>query len=893
MPSAPVVTTVGKLPLLLNSSIPAASMFSVFDADNDFITRYRIQDSDSALWTGYFTLNGVPVTNGSMNDILHTQLPGLSYVSGSQIGSETISIQAFDGSMWSAIATLQVFFVNPNVTAPIVQVQNVDVLANEIINIGAFISAFDPDGWPIEKYYLRDNRDTASSGFLMLGGLPLAQNVFHTIPADQIGSLNYSARQNYENEKLIIYAYDGAQWSARTELNIKTLPNLARPAVYYNTKQVGVELETTIADVLTWFDSDGNTIKAVEFWDTNPHANSGNLMYNGQALAPKEWHSFNWSDVNNLTFVGGKIGIEERLRFRVYDGRYWSNVGELLMKTMVRPVFSHQPFLHDEDLKSIQVSSWYSKLDTGPAFTMYQVIDMDGDANSARFRLGGSFLQTGVIHNLTPAQFNALTLQTGRYHDRELDTLLVRASNGFFWTPWAKTEFRTEPEYNMALRMINGSPDNNFNDWRDWGVWPPRITFSFMQDFPNYDVGEAVDDPPVWQPFAAQRNGIRAAMTLAEDYINVDFVEVSDAITDGEGRRGGILRIGNYFLDNSQSSMLRAFTFAPDDTIQNPQGGDMWFNLFWPEVSAGWNVGQISHSIFLTQFGGSIGLQDAGTVPALPALTRNKQYTVMAADGRPTGGLPAHFQLYDVWALQRLYGANNSTRTGNDNYTVANFLGNNPNGARVIWDAGGNDTITATGSQASMIDLRQGSFSHLNGVLNNVAIAFNANIENAVGSSGNDTLIGNHLNNVLMGGGGNDILWGNAGDDFLSGGVGNDTYIWKMGDQNLTIDEQAGTGIDVLEIDDSFPTLNSFSQDLAFRRDGLDLLIDIRLERGNTSDGIIRVVNQKWGAWRVETMVFNGVNIDLADVYEKSSADWKNFSVSNVVGTWGRLVNPA
>ncbi|HMP80232.1 MAG TPA: M10 family metallopeptidase C-terminal domain-containing protein, partial [Pirellulaceae bacterium] len=425
------------------------------------------------------------------------------------------------------------------------------------------------------------------------------------------------------------------------------------------------------------------------------------------------------------------------------------------------------------------------------------------------------------------------------------------------------------------------------------GVWPPRVTFSFMQDFPDYETGEAVDDPPVWQPFAAQRNGIRQAMLLAEEFMNVDFVEVSDAITDGQGRRGGIMRIGNYFFDNSQSSMLRAFTFAPDDTIENPQGGDMWFNLFWPEVSAGWSPGQISHSIFLTQFGGAIGLQDAGTIAALPTLTRNKQYTVMASDGRPTGGLPAHFQLYDIWALQSLYGANMSTRTGNDTYTVANFLGNNPNGARVIWDAGGNDTISGAGNQPVTIDLRQGSFSSLGGVLNNLAIAFNTNIENAIGSNGNDNLIGNHLDNVLLGGAGNDVLWGNSGDDFLSGGAGNDTYIWKMGDQNLTIDEQAGTGIDVLEIDDSFPTLNSFSQDLAFRRDGLDLLIDIRLERGNTSDGIIRIVNQKWGSWRVETMVFNGVNVDLADVYEKSTSDWGHFSVSNVVGMWGRLVNPA
>ena len=47
--------------------------------------------------------------------------------------------------------------------------------------------------------------------------------------------------------------------------------------------------------------------------------------------------------------------------------------------------------------------------------------------------------------------------------------------------------------------------------------------------------------------------------------------------------------------------------------------------------------------------------------------------------------------LYDIAALQARFGANMTTRTGNDVY-------NGPNGnIQAIWDAGGVDTISGSG----------------------------------------------------------------------------------------------------------------------------------------------------------------------------------------------------
>src|SRR5688572_24222751 len=112
----------------------------------------------------------------------------------------------------------------------------------------------------------------------------------------------------------------------------------------------------------------------------------------------------------------------------------------------------------------------------------------------------------------------------------------------------------------------------------------------------------------------------------------------------------------------------------------------------------------------------------------------------------------------------------------------------------VIHDTGGVDTIDFSGSTAgTILDLRAGQFSSVNGHSNNVSIFAGHNadqteyyIENGIGSGHDDILIGNDGNNVLDGRGGDDRMAGNGGDDIYFvdsaddivrelAGVGNDT----------------------------------------------------------------------------------------------------------------------
>ncbi|MFO2462747.1 M10 family metallopeptidase C-terminal domain-containing protein [Pseudomonas sp. 15FMM2] len=144
-------------------------------------------------------------------------------------------------------------------------------------------------------------------------------------------------------------------------------------------------------------------------------------------------------------------------------------------------------------------------------------------------------------------------------------------------------------------------------------------------------------------------------------------------------------------------------------------------------------------------------------------------------------------QLDDITAYQSKYGANHDTRKDDTTYgfnsnTDRDFLSlKKPDDKMVaaIWDGGGKDTLDFSGyKQDQKISLKDGTFSDVGGLKGNVSIAYGAKIENAIGGSGNDLLVGNAANNELRGGDGNDVLYGAEGRDKLWGGKGNDTFVY-------------------------------------------------------------------------------------------------------------------
>jgi Ca2+-binding RTX toxin-like protein len=312
---------------------------------------------------------------------------------------------------------------------------------------------------------------------------------------------------------------------------------------------------------------------------------------------------------------------------------------------------------------------------------------------------------------------------------------------------------------------------------------PVTITYSFMTQMPTY-YGSSLD----WTDFTpfteAQKEHAREALRLWSDVANITFVEVSDA---GDG---GTIRFG-YASPNFNAN---GWAYYP---IAHPAGGDVWLNRDTASniTPGSWSFGTLIHEI-----GHALGLKHTfdpnGTT--LPIAEDSYQYSNMSYTQHPDmlSVRPQTPQLYDVAAIQYLYGANTNTRSGDTTYSWAT----NATFIQTLWDGGGIDTIDAANQVRDVaINLQPGSFSSIGArglanAKNNVAIAFNSIIENAIGGSGNDAIVGNSVNNFLTGGAGNDVLFGLAGDDYLYGEDGNDALMGGDGDDFLS----GGNGNDAL-----------------------------------------------------------------------------------------------
>lgn len=236
-------------------------------------------------------------------------------------------------------------------------------------------------------------------------------------------------------------------------------------------------------------------------------------------------------------------------------------------------------------------------------------------------------------------------------------------------------------------------------------------------------------------------------------------------------------------------------------------------------------------------------------------LNDSRAFTVMSYFSQSQSGYGSYRlrlgpQIADIIAIQSLYGANTTTRDGDSVYgfnstetDVHDFSQFTRAPAFSVYDTGGNDTLDFSGyAQTQRIDLNAEMFSDVNGLTNVISIARGVIIENAIGGSGVDTIMGNAVSNLLTGGAGNDILDGGDGIDFaLFGGASIADYtIVDNGDGSFTVTDNVGTdGVDTLS-NIEFVRINGVNTHLgATPTTNAPVITGIDNDTGaNSSDGI-------------------------------------------------------
>lgn len=313
------------------------------------------------------------------------------------------------------------------------------------------------------------------------------------------------------------------------------------------------------------------------------------------------------------------------------------------------------------------------------------------------------------------------------------------------------------------------------------------VTYKFFSSLPSY-YSWGNQESYGFQAFNSQMKAATVKILgMIESFTNIDFVETTGATT----------QVG--FAQTVLPSNVGAWAYYPDTTQQF--AGDVWTNRLIPQtqnpVEGNYGFYTLMHEI-----GHAIGLKHSFEA-GLSGDENSSRYTVMAYDWSPF--FSSSYMVYDIAALQKVYGANMSYHTGSDVYIT------NATQAYTIWDAGGTDRLDASAQTAAVtLDLREGMYSSV-GMTRNIGIAFGAVIENATGGAGNDTLIGNAANNVLIGNNGNDTFVASKGKDTVYGGSGTDSLIFDDALSNFYVAKVNSTTLSLMDTSGLYGTTLSSS----------------------------------------------------------------------------------
>ncbi|QDL90929.1 protease [Paroceanicella profunda] len=395
-----------------------------------------------------------------------------------------------------------------------------------------------------------------------------------------------------------------------------------------------------------------------------------------------------------------------------------------------------------------------------------------------------------------------------------------------------------DAQQGTADYQVVGLSGNNIDGLLSGLKWAgTQLTFSFPDSADAYSASysgspQALD----FAAFGTQQSAVvRAILDQYDAVCGLSFVESTGASAGSADMR--------FALSDDPTTAYAYYPSAAEE------GGDVWVHNGVPDwadtdVYAAPQSGNYAYHTFIHEIGHAIGLKHghsggAGNSTTMLATWDSMEYSVMTyrsyqndplqgGYSNETWGYAQSLMIYDIAALQTMYGADYTTNAGNTHYrfnqaTGEMFIDGEGQGMpganrifRTVWDGGGRDTYDFSGYSTDLaVDLSPGQYADLDRggsaqraylgdghyarghVFNALDIGGDGRglIENAIGGRGNDQVWGNEAANILNGMAGRDSLFGGAGNDrliggsdrdILHGGEGNDGLYGGAGNDDLT-----------------------------------------------------------------------------------------------------------
>lgn len=433
-PSVPSVTVVPDKTLSRLTSIAAAQLFSVTDADGDIPTQYVFSAQTISGAPGHFTVGGVSQANGSTFTVAAANLSTVFFVTTASSGYSNVFIRADD-----ALSTGQwgrgLFFSRGNL-APVVAMTPPTLAAGTSFNASSFFSVTDPESDTIASYRFADPTFSGSAGYFTVNGVSQAAGVQFSVSAANLNTVRYVASNSWGYDQIYVAAVDsyGAVGSGFT-----TVYNagLAPPSISASNMRISWNNSIAASSMFTLSSTPVLPITSYLFSNQSV-GGSGYFTLNGVSQANGTVFTVSAGNLASVRFVGGASNTYDSVWIRADDASnsgVWKNfVVESIgnTKPVVTPTSGFQQY---NSAQTISASALFAVSDTeNDPIASYQFVNKTAVAGGGYFTVSGVSQANGTAFSVSGANLNNVSFVTGGVSVTQ--EIAVQASDAYGAGDW-------------------------------------------------------------------------------------------------------------------------------------------------------------------------------------------------------------------------------------------------------------------------------------------------------------------------------------------------------------------------------------------------------------------------------------------------------------------------